>query len=133
MKPKAKTIPWIAAKTKTKLPHNQHFPLRQARINTHNRLYPSFTIQRSNRSRMFNSRGRSPLISPDINILVKGGHLDLSDTFIEPVLDLLNPFSMVRCCVRPQVDFLKGCCASMSKIPRCPAPAPPNYVRVVGR
>jgi hypothetical protein len=44
------------------------------------------TIHLSNFSRMFNSFGRSPLISPDINIRVNGGHLARSDTLTDPVL-----------------------------------------------
>jgi hypothetical protein len=61
---------------------------------------------------MLSSLGLSPLISPDINILVNGGHLALSDTFSDPVLDLSYPFSMISIVVRPQVDFLMGRCAS---------------------
>jgi len=57
---------------------------------THNLRYPSFTIHRSNLSRILSSFGRSPLISPDISILVKGGHRDLSDTFTDPILLLSN-------------------------------------------
>jgi hypothetical protein len=62
---------------------------------------------------MFNSRGRSPLISPDINILVNGGHLDLSDIFMEPVLDLLKPFSMVGGVATSSRLLRRLLCASM--------------------
>jgi hypothetical protein len=62
------------------------------------------TIHRSNFSRIFKFFGRSPLISPDINILVNGGHLDLSDPFTDPVLFLLY-FSDILLILRPQVDF----------------------------
>jgi hypothetical protein len=65
--------------------------LREAYDVTHNLRYPSFTIHLSNLSRAFSSFGRSPLISPDINILVNGGHLDLSDTLTDPTLLLSKP------------------------------------------
>jgi hypothetical protein len=71
---------------------------------THNRLYPSLTIHLSNFSRIFNSFGRSPLISPDISILVNGGHRARSDAFIDPVLFLYPSFSDILQTLRLQVD-----------------------------
>lgn len=55
---------------------------------------------------MFNSFGRSPLISPDINILVNGGHLALSDTFNDPVLLLSPYFSDILPLSQPQAKSL---------------------------
>jgi hypothetical protein len=84
---------------------------------THNRLYPSLTIHLSNLSRIFSSFGRSPLISPDISILVNGGHRDRSDTFIDPVLLLKSLFSDILRTLRLQVDFLKALNASFLENP----------------
>jgi hypothetical protein len=53
------------------------------------------TIHLSNFSRALSSFGFSPLISPDINILVKGGHLARSDTFSDDALLLAYPFSFI--------------------------------------
>ena len=55
-----------------------------ALLQTHNRRYPSLTIHLSNLSRKLRSLGLSPLISPDINILVSGGHRARSDPFDDP-------------------------------------------------
>jgi hypothetical protein len=67
---------------------------------THNRRYPSLTIHRSNLSLALSSIGLSPLISPDINILVNGGHLALSVTLSDPVLYLSDILLL-----RPQAGF----------------------------
>jgi hypothetical protein len=75
------------------------------------------TIHLSNLSRIFSSFGRSPLISPDISILVNGGHRDRSDAFIDPVLFLKSLFSDILRTLRLQVDFLKALNASFLENP----------------
>ena len=62
MKPKANIMQWTSMN-----------------VPTTTRREPSFTIQRSNFSRIDRSLGASPLTSPDKSIRISGVDLDLSD------------------------------------------------------
>jgi hypothetical protein len=67
-------------------------------------LYPSLIIQMSIFSFHVIGRGWWSLISPDMSIRVRGGHLDLSfpDRLLVTDIDLPNPFSdifgVLSCC-----------------------------------